>query len=196
MRTISLARIDDGVAQLQGEHQWILMLLRAFERVVERGPAGHPDKAEIVDCLCDALSLHAQMAMDVFYPQVRVVLEEESRAIAQVFCDHQRLLDLIAWVDELEPGHRDCDRMVRLMGDCALRGFEQQQEVLRNVVRTTGLDTLALGKRMAQYRKNYRRDLAEVQAAPGTVSTAPAPHDLLVHWFRSAGAGSGTDCPV
>jgi hypothetical protein len=158
MRAISVARLRDGLDQLHGEHRSIRQLLRAFERVCLLGPSGYGEKAAIVDRLCDTLTVHAHVEEEIFYPLVRSVLREDSTATA-AFCNHQRLLDLIAWVDELEPDHRDYDRMVRQIGACVLPSMDQEQAVLFEAVRSAGLDTLALGQRMASYRKNHKRDL-------------------------------------
>lgn len=161
MRCISVARLSDGLDQLHGEHQSIRQLLRAFERARLLGPSGCGEKAAIVDRLCDTLTLHARIEEDIFYPLVRSVLREDSEATA-AFCNHQRLLDLIGWLDELEPQHPDYDRMVRLIGDCVLPSMDQEQAVLFEAVRAAGLDTLALGQRMAHCRKAHRQDLTEL----------------------------------
>ncbi len=158
MRCISVARLRDGLDQLHGEHRSIRQLLRAFERARLLGPSGYGEKAAIVDSLCDTLTLHARVEEEIFYPLVRSVLRGDSEATS-AFCNHQRLHDLISWLDELEPDHPDYDRMVRLIGDCVLPSMDQEQAVLFEAVRSAGLDTLALGQRMQLYRKSHRRDL-------------------------------------
>lgn len=158
MRCISVVRLRDGLDQLHGEHRSIRQLLRAFERVRLLGASGYGEKAAIVDSLCDTLTLHARIEEEIFYPVVRSVLRGSSEAHS-AFCNHERLLDLIAMLDELEPDHPDYDRLVRAIGDCVLPSMEQEQEVLFEAVRSAGLDTLALGQRMALYRKTHRRDL-------------------------------------
>ena len=162
MRGISVARLRDGLDQLHGEHRSIRQLLRAFERARLLGPSGHGEKAALVDSLCDTLTLHARVEEEIFYPLVRSVLREDSEATA-AFCNHKRLLDLIAWIDELEPDHPDYDRVVRLIGDSVLPAMDQEQAVLFEAVRSAGLDTLALGERMAHCRKVHKRDLTALE---------------------------------
>ena len=166
MRSISLARLHDGLDQLSGEHRAIRQLLRAFERASALGRSGHAEKAAIVDQLCDTLMLHARVKEEIFYPEVRSVLPAGSDPSA-AFCNHQLLFDLIAWVDELEPDHRDYDSMVRLMGECVLPSIDKEQAVLFQAVRTAGLDTLALGQRMAKCRKTHLCDLTEINESHG-----------------------------
>ncbi|MFN3494857.1 MAG: hemerythrin domain-containing protein [Hydrogenophaga sp.] len=174
MRSISLARLNDGLDQLNGEHRAIRQLLRAFERACPLGRTGYADKAAIVDQLCDTLTLHARVEEEIFYPLVRSVLPPASLSAslyATAFCNHQRLFDLIAWLDELEPHHPDYDRMVRLIGDCVLPSMAQEQAVLFEAVRAAGLDTLALGRRMAQCRKTHLGDVTEIGLAHPRTST-------------------------
>ncbi|MDO8906756.1 hemerythrin domain-containing protein [Hydrogenophaga sp.] len=162
MRCISVARLRDGLDQLHGEHRSIKQLLRAFERARALGTRGYGEKAAIVDSLCDTLTLHARLEEEIFYPLVRSVIPQDTDASA-AFCNHKRLLDLISWLDELEPDHPDYDRLVRLIGDCVLPSMDQEQAVLFEAARSAGLDTLALGQRMAMYRKTHRRDLTLVE---------------------------------
>lgn len=161
MRCISVARLRDGLDQLHGEHRSIRQLLRAFERARLLGPRGYGEKAAIVDSLCDTLTVHARIEEEIFYPLVRSVIRQDTDATA-AFCNHERLHDLIAALDELEPDHPDYDRLVRIIGDCVLPSMDQEQAVLFEAVRSAGLDTLALGQRMALYRKSHRRDLTVI----------------------------------
>lgn len=171
MRSISLARLHDGLDQLGGEHRAIRQLFRAFERAASQGRSGQVEKAVIVDQLCDMLMLHARVEEEIFYPLVRSVLPAGSNP-TNAFCNHQRLFDLIAWVDELEPDHRDYDRMVRLIGECVVPSMDQEQAVLFQAVRSAGLDTLALGQRMAKCRKTHLRDLTEITQRQGGAEEA------------------------
>lgn len=166
MRSISLARLHDGLDQLSGEHRAIRQLFRAFERAASQGRSGHAEKAVIVDQLCDTLMLHARVEEEIFYPVVRSVLSAGTNP-TNAFCNHQRLFDLIAWVDELEPNHRDYDRVVRLIGECVVPSMDQEQAVLFQAVRAAGLDTLALGQRMANFRKAHLRGLTEINERHG-----------------------------
>lgn len=171
MRSISLARLHDGLDQLSGEHRAIHQLLRAFERASAQGRSGDPEKAAIVDKLCDTLMLHARVEEEIIHPFVRSVLPADSNPAAAV-CDHQRLFALIACVDELEPDHRDYDRVVRLIGECVIPSMEQEQALFVQAVRSAGLDTLALGQRMTHCRKTHQRDLTEINERHGGTESA------------------------
>lgn len=165
MRIISVVRLRDGLDQLHVEHESIRQLLRGFyrSRMLEQGALAA--KSEIVDCLCDTLILHAHVEEEIFYPLVRTVLGEGG-AVSPAFCNHSRLLDLIASLDELEPDHRDYDETVGLIGDCVLPSMDQEQDILFAAVRRAGLDTLALGQRMALCRKTHRRDVTSIELLP------------------------------
>jgi hypothetical protein len=164
MRIRTFARARDALDQLRLDHDQIRRLLREFDRLRMAGAGGPEGKAEIVDCLCDTLSLHAHLEEEIFYPLVRSVAGEGSPAI-QAFCDHDRLLELIAQLDEMEPGDPDYDATVGDIADCVVPSMDSEQAVLFRMVRDAGIDTQALGVQMSRVRKAHQRDFTHIEPA-------------------------------
>ena len=153
MRSPPAPRARDALDQLRMDHERIRKLLRDHERLRQGCQSGGlHDKAELVDRLCDALSLCALIEEEIFYPMVRPVLD--GALLAQtILCDHARLRRLIARLDEMEPRDPDYDDAVADIGDCVLPSMDDAQAVLFAQVRRAGLDTVALGEQMARRRR-------------------------------------------
>lgn len=162
MRIRAFGRARDALDQLRLDHELIRRLLREFDRLRMAGAGGPEGKAEIVDCLCDALALHATLEEEIFYPLVRSVAGEHSPALAAC-CDHERLLALIAALDEMEPGDPEYDATVGDIADCVVPSMDSEQAVLFRMVREAGIDTQALGERMNRVRKAHQRDLTNIE---------------------------------
>ncbi len=162
MRIRAFGRARDALDQLRLDHDLIRRLLREFDRLRMAGAGGPEGKAEIVECLCDTLALHAHLEEEIFYPLVRSVAGENSPALS-AFCDHERLLELIAQIDEMEPGHPDYDATVGDIADCVVPSMDSEQAVLFRMVREAGIDTHALGDRMTRVRKAHQRDFTYIE---------------------------------
>lgn len=152
MRPPSALHARDALDQLRLDHERIRKLLRQYDGVRLVEGCGRERKAEIVEHLCDALSLNALIEEEVFYPVVRPVLDG-GRLAQAALCDHARLRGLIARLDEMEPGDPGYDDAVADIGDCVLPSLDDAWTLLLGEVRTTGLDTAALGHQMACRRR-------------------------------------------
>jgi len=150
-----LVRARDALSQLLLDHEQIRKLLRQYDQARLTDEVAPEGRAEMLDSLCDALTLLAQMEEDILYPAVRQALDSHV-AVHAAFCDHDRLRVLIAELDEMPPGDRACDAVVADLGDCVLPYLNAAQEQLFAAVRRAGLDTLALGREMALRRREQQ----------------------------------------
>jgi hypothetical protein len=160
MRTKSFVRARDALSQLQLDHDFIRDLLRDFDRLRLVDHGGTVGKAEIVECLCDALMLHAQIKEEIFYPVVRASLGDDPR-VQDAFCNHSELYRLISQLDEMGPGDADFDELAGQLSDCVVPSFDQEQAVLFTRVRGAGVDTAALGRAMARRRRAQQQTFTE-----------------------------------
>ena len=149
-----LLHARDALDQLVLEHGRIRTLLRQYDRVrlTDKRPSG---QAEMLDSLCDLLTLLAHMEEDFFYPAVRRVLSDNLPAPA-AFCDHARLRGLVAQLDEMPPGDPACDALVADIDACVVPWMNAAPGGLFLAVRLAGLDTLALGLHMALWRREQQ----------------------------------------
>jgi len=146
------SRTRDALDQLRQDHDLIRKLLRDHDRLRQGGAGGPGGKAEIVERLCDALSLCALTEEEIFYPVLRPLLGDGLLAHATL-CDHARLRRLIAQLDEMEPSDPGYDAAVADLGDCVLPSMDDAQSVLFVALREAGLDSVALGAQMSLHRR-------------------------------------------
>jgi hypothetical protein len=166
-----IARVQDALDQLRLEHEMILRLLRDFDRARLDSSCRPAAKAEIVEQLCDILSLHAQLKDQVLYPAARRLSLHRPQA-QTAFCDHAQLHALIAELDEMEPLDPDFDETVAQLGDCVVPSLKAEQAYLVRELLAAGLDTHALGAEMARLRRaQQKHDFTRVglpRARPGS----------------------------
>jgi hypothetical protein len=158
----AIGRVRDALDQLRLEHELILKMLRDFDNLRHTGEATPKAKGELVDHLCDLLSLHAQLKEQILYPVARTIVAGNDRAQA-AFCNLDLLQDLIARVDEMEASDPAYDEAVGELGDCLVASMAAEQKVLFAEMRAAGVDTFALGEQMTRMRRaQQQRDLTRV----------------------------------
>lgn len=75
MGSPSAYRASDALDLLQRDHELVRKLLRDYDRLRQGGGGGPEGKADIVEKLCDALTLCAQIEEELLYPLVLPVLD-------------------------------------------------------------------------------------------------------------------------
>ena len=149
-----MAREQDALALLTHDHTVIKKLFRDYEDLL--GLPGDPErKAQIVGEICFQLSIHMQIEEEVFYPAVRTSLGWTA-LIDHALSDHLGGKELIAKLDEMEPVDADFDASVAVLGAYILPHMDDEQAVIFQEVRRAGLNTAALGQRMAQRQRVLR----------------------------------------
>ncbi len=161
----AIGRVRDALDQLRLEHELILKMLRDFDHLRHTGDATPKAKAELVDHLCDLLSLHALLKEQILYPVARHVVAGNDQAQA-AFCNLALLQHLIARVDEMDASDPQYDEAVGELGDCLVSSMAQEQRVLFAEVRAAGVDTYALGEQMTHMRRaQQQNDLTRVEVS-------------------------------
>ena len=155
-----LLRQHDALDLLRRDHEAIKHLFEDYERLVKRR-ADLERKAEVVGRLCFTLSLHFQIEEEIFYPAARAALGDEAW-IAHALDDHGGGKELIARLDEMEPGDADFDATVAVLSAYIVPHMNEEQDAVFQKVQQAGLDTAALGRRMAQRQKALTEDVTRI----------------------------------
>jgi hypothetical protein len=146
----------DALVLLTRDHDAVKRLFRDYEWLVEQ--QGDDDtKAGIVDQICGELSLHAQIEEEVFFPAIRAMTGS-----GHSLCDHAHAKELIAQLDEMEPGDARYDALVAALCADVVPHMNEEQAGIFLCVRLAGLDTAALGPQMAQRQRAVREDVTLV----------------------------------
>jgi hemerythrin-like domain-containing protein len=166
----SLRKVD-ALDLLAREHDAIRQLFREYERLIARRGDGEC-KAEIVGEVCLLLSIHAQIEEEILYPAVCIVLGLDD-VVDRALGEHNRANELIAKLDEMEPGDDDYDATVAVLGAHVTQHMHEEQEDMFPKLRLRGLDTAAMGRQMVQRRRALHDNVSLVglPQAPASATT-------------------------
>jgi hemerythrin superfamily protein len=153
---------DDALSLLKEDHAQVRKLFARFEKLGEDDEA---DKEQLIALVCKALSVHATLEEELFYPSVRGKIEEEALLdVADV--EHRVAKQLIA---ELEEGHLDetrRDASFKVLGEYVQHHIEEEEGELFEQVRKCAVNLEALGQEMLARKEDLARELGleELQA--------------------------------
>lgn len=133
----------DAIALLEADHKAVDKLFSQFEST--RSPAR---KHALVAEICTALSVHMQIEEEIFYPAVESALEDPL-LIPEAIVEHSSLKGLIATLERSRPDAEMYDARVKVLAEYVEHHVKEEREEMFPQVRSSTLDTLALGARLA-----------------------------------------------
>lgn len=152
MAEITKVLIDD--------HLRVKRLINSYE--------ANPGRADIALQICDELRMHATVEEEIFYPALRDAVDE--RAADELEDEHAQVDELIAEIEEMEPGDPRLDRAIRVLKTAFLAHAEKEERQIFPKANTAmAVDLLDMGREAFARRQEllaermedsgYRRDL-------------------------------------
>jgi len=140
---------QDAIALLKDQHDEVKAMFKEYDGLGERAKAG---KKKLADKICEQLTMHAMIEEEIFYPAVRAASKEMKDMLDEALVEHGSAKDLIAQIQEMEPGDDLYDAKVTVLGEYIDHHVEEEEEEMFTKVRKLDLDLKALGAEMADRR--------------------------------------------
>jgi hemerythrin superfamily protein len=137
---------QDAITLLEGQHREVEAMFKKFEELGDRAKAS---KKKIADQVCTALTLHAQIEEEIFYPATREASKETEDMVDEAVVEHASAKDLIAQILDMDPEDDLYDAKVKVLSEMIEHHVEEEEKEMFPKVRELGLDLAALGEEMA-----------------------------------------------
>jgi hypothetical protein len=121
-------------------------MFETYQDLVD-GDADSDAKATLAEQICDALTVHATIEEEIFYPAARLSLEEED-LLDEAEVEHASVKDLIAQIREMEPDEELYDAKVKVLGEYVKHHVEEEEGEMFQQLRDTDFDAEAIGERL------------------------------------------------
>ncbi len=158
----SAEKSADAIALLSADHKAVKALFNEFEKLIARKDADE-EKAAVVRMICDALSIHAQVEEEIFYPAVRSAIADDD-LLDEAEVEHATARDLIAQLREMSPGDDLYDAKVTVLSEYIDHHVNEEEGELFPKARAADLDTTVLGAQMAKRKEELKSD-AEIDGS-------------------------------
>ena len=132
----------DAIALLKADHVAVSQLFAEFEKT--RSIA---NKKALVAQICTALSVHAQIEEEIFYPAVKAALKDKL-LVPEATVEHAGVKSLIAQLEGAEPDGEMYDAKVKVLSEYIKHHVKEEQSEMFPKAKASSLDMAALGERM------------------------------------------------
>ena len=133
----------DAIALLKADHEAVAQLFSEFEKT-----RSSSNKKALVAEICSALSVHAQVEEEIFYPAVKAALKDKV-LVPEAIVEQASLKALIAQLEGDEPDAEMFDAKVKVLGEYVQHHVKEEHAEMFPKARDAALDLLDLGARMA-----------------------------------------------
>lgn len=152
----------DATALLMQDHAEVEAMF--LQRETERD--SHV-KSVLATKICTALTVHAQVEEEIFYPEAGRALEDDDQ-INEAVEEHGEMKEKIVKIIEGMAAERSIDRQVKELMRIVEHHVEDEESEMFPDLRQTETDLYALGSRLAERRVEallaLKRSVEEVQA--------------------------------
>ena len=119
---------EDAVDLLDSEHKAVKTLFIEFNALCE-DEAPPADKEAVALKICQALTVHAQLEEELFYPAVREAIGDDA-LMDEAVMEHAEAKALIAQIQDMEPDDEAFDGTVQELGkDIDHHVLEEREQI-------------------------------------------------------------------
>jgi hemerythrin superfamily protein len=140
----------DPIELLKEDHRNVEKLFKEYEKLVE-DDGSYNEKEALAATICAALTVHAQIEEEIFYPAARDILDEED-LIDEAVVEHASAKDLIAQLSDMSPDDDLYDAKVKVLSELIEHHVEEEEDEMFPKVKKAKLDTASLGPQMIERR--------------------------------------------
>ena len=133
----------DAIALLKADHEAVSQLFAEYEKT-----RSVSDKRDLVAEICTALSVHAQIEEEIFYPAVKAALKDKL-LVPEASVEHAGMKELIAQIEDVEPDGEMYDATVKVLSEYVKHHVKEEQTEMFPKAKASSLDMIDLGARMA-----------------------------------------------
>ncbi|MDB5749339.1 MAG: hemerythrin, partial [Massilia sp.] len=115
----------DAVELLEQQHREVEAMFERFENMTDRAKVS---KKKLADEICNALIMHTTIEEEIFYPATREASAETDDMVDEAVVEHASAKDLIAQIQEMDPGDDLYDAKVKVLAEMVEHHVEEEEE--------------------------------------------------------------------
>lgn len=155
----------DAIDLLKNDHKEVTELFDEYES--RRYDSRSRDKAKIAMQICRALTVHATIEEEIFYPTVRRAVAGAGGELNEAAVEHQSLKDIIARLEAASPSDPLYDAGVKVLSEYVKHHVKEEENELFPKLRSSDLDLTALGQTISARKAELERS-GPAPRAPGS----------------------------
>jgi hemerythrin superfamily protein len=147
----------DATELLKSDHDKVKQLFDEYESKAEEN-APEEERQQLARQICNALSVHASIEEEIFYPVAREAIEETD-LLDEASVEHAIAKDLIEQIENMQPSDELFDAKLRVLGEYVKHHIQEEEDQIFPQLTETDIDLEDLGQELAERRQELLADL-------------------------------------
>lgn len=156
----------NAIDLLKQDHEEVDGLFKDYEAAKKDGTSSA--KLALASHICQALSVHATIEEEMFYPAIRGVDPEMDDLVDEAAVEHQSLKDIIGRLEAAPQSDPLYDAGVKVLSEYVKHHVKEEESEIFPKVRKSSIDLEQLGERMLARK-------AELESGNGKPPAGTAP---------------------
>jgi len=169
----SKAKQADAIGLLKADHAEVEKMHKRFKKLVKED-AGAAEREQLAQDICSALTKHAAIEEEIFYPALREALEDDA-IVDHADVEHASAKNLIAQIQGMGADDSHFNATVLVLCEYVAHHVEEEEGKMFPKAKKADLDLAALGDELRE-RKDELPDMAQpgrARRSNGARSRAP-----------------------
>ncbi len=162
----STSDTKNAIDLLKQDHDEVDGLFKDYEAAKEDGTSSA--KLALASHICSALSVHATIEEELFYPAIRGADTEMDDLVDEAAVEHQSLKDIIGRLEAAPQSDPLYDAGIKVLSEYVKHHVKEEENEIFPKVRKSSIDLDQLGKRMLARK-------AELENGNGKPASGSAP---------------------
>jgi len=156
-RTRAKSGKDDAIKLLKADHKDVSELLEKYEN----GRLSKDRKMAVAKQICLALTVHAQIEEEIFYPAAREAsIRDGEDLLDEAEVEHGSIKELVAAIENGSPERDELfDARVKVLGEYVKHHVKEEENELFPKARKSDMDLEDVGTRLAARKEELMREL-------------------------------------
>jgi len=150
---------QDAVSLLSSDHAEVKQMFEEYRQLVQDS-AGDDRRGELAGQICSALTVHAEIEEDIFYPALRESLEDDL-ALDQAEVEHDIARDLIEQIESMEPDDALFDARMLVLAEYVEHHVQEEENEIFPQAEKSGIDLDELGAELAERKHELMAELED-----------------------------------
>lgn len=159
-------RQKDACDLLDADHKAVKAMFQEFEALIESRSRSPAKKRQLAEQICQALTLHAAIEEEIFYPAVRGAINDNA-LMNEAVVEHASVKDLIAQIEEMDVGDDMFDATVTVLGEYVDHHVKEERSEMFAKARKTKVDLVKLRGKLQERRQALMDDMAAQASSRG-----------------------------
>lgn len=137
-------RPADAISLLKADHKEVKTYFKQYE-----GLKDEAEKQALADKICRALTVHAQIEEEIYYPAARAAIDDDD-LLDEAEVEHASAKQLIAEIQAMKAADRLFDAKVTVLGEYIDHHVEEEEKEMFPESGASDLDLKTLGAQLAE----------------------------------------------